>query len=131
MEKGRQRTRKGTLKYPQHAIGEKIHKRLAAFAEALEKSETITERFTCRRIELDLQPEPYNPELVKKTRAALGVSQALFAQFLGVSVKAVSAWERGARAPSDMACRFMDEIRHDPAYWQGRLRKIARPKTSV
>ena len=110
------------------SIGEKITKRLAAFVEALEKDEKISERFTCRKIELDLQPQPYGPELVKQTREVLGVSQALFAHFLGVSVKSVSAWEQGKKTPSDMACRFMDEIRHDPTYWRTRLRKIARPK---
>ena len=110
------------------SIGEKMVERLGAFAEALEKNETITERFTCRQITLDLQPKAYSPELVKVTRSSLGVSQALFAQFLGVSVKTVSAWEGGAKAPKDIACRFMDEIRQDPTYWRARLRDIARPK---
>ena len=113
------------------SIGEKIVKRLGAFAETLEKSDSISERFTCRQITLDLQPEPYNPGLVKSTRETLGVSQALFAQFLGVSVKSVSAWERGTKVPQGIACRFMDEIRQDPAYWRTRLRKTARPKTNA
>ncbi|MGO8748358.1 MAG: helix-turn-helix domain-containing protein [Thermoguttaceae bacterium] len=85
----------------------------------------MSQRFTCRRIELRLEPQPYSPELVKATRNALGVSQALFAKFLGASVKTVSAWERGAKVPRDVACRFMDEIRRDPKYWQGRLRELA------
>ncbi len=38
------------------SIGEKIVKRLGAFAETLEKSDSISERFTCRQITLDLQP---------------------------------------------------------------------------
>jgi hypothetical protein len=33
----------------------------------------------------------------------------------------VQAWESGVNTPSDMACRFMDEIRHNPEYWQKRL----------
>jgi putative transcriptional regulator len=96
---------------------------LKGFAEALQRGDKITERFTCRKIILDLKPTPYNPALVKKTREILGVSQALFAHFLGVSVKTVHSWEQGSNTPNDMACRFMDEIRRDPGYWQGRLRE--------
>lgn len=110
------------------SLGERITRRLGNFVEALEKSDIISERFTCRRIELKLEPETYSPALVKKTREVLGVSQALFAQFLGVSVKTVSAWEQGAKAPRDVACRFMDEIRLDPTYWRERIRKLAVPK---
>jgi putative transcriptional regulator len=107
------------------SLGERITRRLGAFVKALENDEIMSQRFTCRRIELRLEPQPYSPELVKATRNALGVSQALFAKFLGASVKTVSAWERGAKVPRDVACRFMDEIRRDPKYWQGRLRELA------
>jgi HTH-type transcriptional regulator/antitoxin HigA len=58
-------------------------------------------------------------------RKVLNASQALFAQFLGVSVKAVRKWESG-QAPSEMACRFMDEIRRNPKYWHKRLRESMR-----
>jgi DNA-binding transcriptional regulator YiaG len=64
---------------------------------------------------------PYDPALVKKTRDLLSVSQNIFAPFLGVSVNAVQAWERGTNTPSHMASRFMDEIRHNPLYWRKRL----------
>jgi putative transcriptional regulator len=111
------------------SIGEKIVGRLAAFASALEKNEAISERFTCRTVELQLEPQPYNPKLIRSTRQALGMSQALFAQFLGVSTKLVAAWEQGARTPNDMACRFMDEIRHNPTYWRNRLKNMSAPKS--
>jgi len=60
--------------------------------------------------------------MVRRTRGLLRASQAVFARFLGVSVKTVRAWEQGFNVPSDMACRFMDEIRRDPSYWLRRLR---------
>jgi putative transcriptional regulator len=112
-------------------MGKKILNRLDAFVGAMEKGRLLSERFTCRKIELNLVPELYNPKKVKKTREVLGVSQALFAQFLGVSPKTVAAWERGAKTPQDIACRFMDEIRHDPDYWRSRLAKSASPKVRV
>ena len=110
-------------------LGKRIVKRLAAFADVLEKEEIITQRFTCRRVEIQLEPERYDPEKVKETRKQLGASQAIFAQFLGVSTKSVAAWEQGSKTPSGIACRFMDEIRLNPEYWQNRLIKSAVSKT--
>ena len=103
------------------SVGAQILKRLNGFAEALKNDEAVSERFTCRRVVLDLNPTPYSPELVKETRKILGASQAMFAQFLGVSVQTVRSWEQGKNTPSDMACRFMDEIRRNPKYWLERF----------
>lgn len=97
---------------------------MQAFTEALERGDAISERFTCRRISLDLQPMRYTPEEVKQTRELLEASQAVFAQFLGVSVKTVRSWEQG-KEPSPMARRFMDEIRRDPERFLARLKEAA------
>ncbi len=102
-------------------LGKIIVDRLNDFADALESGEPISARFTCRKVVLNLLPVTYDPSLVKQTRAILSVSQNIFAQFLGVSVDTVQAWESGVNSPSDMACRFMDEIRHNPKYWRKRL----------
>jgi putative transcriptional regulator len=102
------------------SLGETIGARLNEFADALESGEDLA-KFTCRKVVLNLAAQPYDPSLVKKTRAILSVSQGIFAKFLGVSVDTVQSWEGGINTPSDMACRFMDEIRHDPQYWRKRL----------
>jgi putative transcriptional regulator len=94
---------------------------LAEFTDALE----VLQRLTCRQVKLNLEPSPYSPQLVKGTRKVLGVSQPLFARFLGVSAKTVRSWEQGINIPSPMACRFMDEIRHAPSHWAARLREVA------
>ena len=96
--------------------------------DALQAKEPIHKKFTCRTIVLDLKPSSYNPARIKQTRNLLGVSQTLFAKFLGVSPSTVRSWEHGGNAPSDMACRFMDEIRRDPRHWMDRLREVARVK---
>jgi putative transcriptional regulator len=106
-------------------VGARIIQGLEEFADTLEKKVPVTEHFTCREIELDLRPTAYNQESVRATRKLLGASQAVFARFLGVSIKTVRAWEQGINTPSDMACRFMDEIRANPKYWIGRLKKAA------
>ena len=112
-------------------IEEQIIQGLEAFADALESGEDITKRFTCRKVVLDLEPTAYKPELVKETRKTLGMSQALFAKFLGVSTGTVRAWEQGAKKPSPIACRFMDEIRHDPARFQERVKELVTPKKQI
>jgi putative transcriptional regulator len=98
---------------------------LEEFVSDLKSGTPIEKKYTCRRIILDLEPQAYTAKDVKSTRKLLNASQALFAQFLGVSVKAVRKWESG-QAPSEMACRFMDEIRRNPEYWHKRLRESMR-----
>lgn len=88
----------------------------------------IEKKYTCRRVILELEPQTYTADQVKETRKLLNASQSLFAQFLGVSVKTVQSWERGA-VPKPMACRFMDEIRRDPDYWRGVLKKAVKVRT--
>ena len=92
-----------------------------------EKPERCT--LVCRMVVLDLNPTPYDPQLVKQTRQLLRASQAMFAKFLGVKAKTVQSWEQGTQEPSDMACRFMDEIRCNPAYWLGRFEGALISKT--
>ena len=109
------------------SVGEKIVGRLKGFVDAVESGDDVCRRFTCRTIRLNLEPQVYNPELVRKTREMLGASQAIFAQFLGVSTSAVQDWEQGAKPPMGSACRLMDEIRSHPDYWVRRLRELSTP----
>jgi putative transcriptional regulator len=110
------------------SVEQQIVEGLESFADALERGDDIAERFTCHKVVLDLHPTAYSPELVKKTRQSLGLSQALFARFLGVSLSTVHAWEQGEKPPQPIACRFMDEIRNEPKWWKERLRQSLRPK---
>ena len=93
---------------------------LEGFLTDLKADAPVEKKYTLRRVVLDLQSQAYTPERVKATRESLRASQVLFAQFLGVSVNTIRAWE-GGRTPSDMACRFMDEIQRNPEYWKARL----------
>jgi putative transcriptional regulator len=110
------------------SIEDKIIEGLEEFSRDLESGKKISEKYTCRTIVLNLKPRPYKPAMVKKTRALLGASQAVFAIFLGVSVKTVQAWENGFINPSKMACRFMDEIQRDPEFYLNRLKNMATAK---
>ena len=111
------------------SIADEILEGLTEFVESLEASDDLDDRFTCHRVKLDLKPETYNGEKVKATRRLLNVSQALFAKFLGVSVKTVRSWEQGLGEPSKIASRFMDEIQREPAHYRMRLAKSLRSKS--
>jgi putative transcriptional regulator len=104
------------------SVADRIKERLEKFTEALESGDCIQEQFTCRKVEFRLNPQPYDPRDIKKTRALMGASQKIFAIFLGTSVKTIQAWEQGTSAPNKMACRFMDLIQRDPEYWREILR---------
>jgi putative transcriptional regulator len=106
------------------AKGAKIVAALERFRDTLESGVPVEQRYTVRKIRLKLTPRTFEPKEVKNVRAALGISQPVFSQFLGVDVKTVRSWEQGQRVPSGMACRFLEEIEADLEHWRGRLRNV-------
>ena len=103
-------------KTPTRRAANDIMHSLRELADAIEKGVPLEQRFTVRTITI---PEPgnYPPKAVRKLRDQLGMSQALFAELLGVSRIWVQGWERGVRHPSPLARRLMDAIRANPASW--------------
>jgi DNA-binding transcriptional regulator YiaG len=77
------------------------------------ESPTGNGRLTVRTIEI-AEPSNYDARKVKKVRAVLNVSQAIFARLIGVSDVLVRSWERGARQPAPIARRLLDQIRTHP-----------------
>jgi DNA-binding transcriptional regulator YiaG/REP element-mobilizing transposase RayT len=61
---------------------------------------------------------------IKKMRLNLEISQAVFAQGLGVSTILVSGWEQGVREPSLLARRLLDIVSRDPAGWLASLAPV-------
>ncbi|MDD3114273.1 MAG: helix-turn-helix domain-containing protein [Anaerovibrio sp.] len=49
----------------------------------------------------------YSAENIKSIRKSVGVTQELFARFLGVSSKTVEAWEAGRNKPSGPSSRLL------------------------
>ncbi len=122
-------SKRGTPTASKRDIGQEIIDGLDSFAQTLEKRDDIAARFTCRTMSLNLAASTYSPKRVRRVRALLGLSQSLFAQFLGVSAATVQSWEQGVKMPARMACRFMDEILRDPQQWQHRIRQCMAAKT--
>jgi putative transcriptional regulator len=112
------------------SIGAEIIEGLTEFRDVLRSGEPIENSFTVRTVELDLKPlkpKQHDARSVRMTRQSLNVSQALFAQLLGVSIDLVQAWEQGARTPKPIACHVLDDINRNKSYWIDRLQKAARP----
>lgn len=58
----------------------------------------------------------YDAAEIKKIRKSTGFTQVLFAQFMGVSVKTVEAWESGRNHPEGAACRLLALTKGDPKF---------------
>src|ERR1700733_6269376 len=89
---------------------------LRELADAIETGVPLQDRFTVRTIKIP-EPGKFSPAAVRKLRDQLGMSQAVFADLLGVSRVWVQSWERGIRQPSPLARRLMDTIRASPSNW--------------
>jgi putative transcriptional regulator len=103
------------------------------------KDETFTELLTSanealehaqgkrdlRTTTLPLPPKALNGRAVKRVRASLHASQAVFARYLNVSTKLVQAWEANRRTPDGPALvllhiaarqpQLIERVRHDAA----------------
>src|ERR1039458_10392271 len=55
--------------------------------------------------------ENLEPDQIIETRNKLGVSQAVLAHYLNVSVGSISKWERGEKHPSGAALKLLDLVR--------------------
>lgn len=50
----------------------------------------------------------YSNEQIKSIRNKSGMTQTVFASYMGVSKKTVEAWENGRTHPTGPACRLLD-----------------------
>ena len=73
---------------------------LGSMKEALEHADG---KRNLRTTTMPLPPPPLDGRAVKRARAALHASQAVFARYLNVSTKLVQAWEAGRRVPEGPA----------------------------
>lgn len=65
-------------------------------------------------VELPDEPKEFDSKQIKKIRENLNVSQPVFARFLGVTDKAVKAWERGGSRPNGCALRLLEIAKNHP-----------------
>ena len=53
---------------------------------------------------------------IKSIRNSTGLTQNMFAKYMGVSVKTVEAWESGRNHPDGAACRLLFLTKKDPSF---------------
>jgi putative transcriptional regulator len=106
--------------------GRRIVAALKEVADDLEAGVPIESKYTVRQVRVVPSPQPYTSEEVRAVRDLIGASQEVFAQILAVSPATIRSWEQGARKPSAMARRFLDEIRMSPGHFRGRITEAAR-----
>ncbi len=67
-----------------------------------------------KRRKVSISPIPkYDASKIKQIRLSLNLSQTIFAEALGVSVKTVEAWESGRNKPQGPASRFLQLLEMD------------------
>ena len=85
---------------------------LGSVNEALEHARG---KRSLRTTTLPLPPKPLKGRAVKRVRAALHASQAVFASYLNVSTKLVQAWEANRRTPEGPALVLLHIAAKQPA----------------
>lgn len=80
--------------------------------EALEDAKS--EEPILKRNKVTVEPvKVFKADEVKKIRNSTGLSQRLFACYMGVSNKTVEAWESGINHPSGAASRILSMLEKD------------------
>jgi putative transcriptional regulator len=67
-----------------------------------------------RTVEVPAPPPEITAEEVTSLRTKAGMSQAIFARIMNVSIKTVQSWEQGDRRPSHAALRMLQVFRKNP-----------------
>ncbi|ERF60469.1 DNA-binding helix-turn-helix protein [Treponema socranskii subsp. socranskii VPI DR56BR1116 = ATCC 35536] len=64
-----------------------------------------------RKTVYEIQPvKKYDNTEIKQIRTSVGMTQLLFANYMGVSSKTVEAWEKGTNHPTGTACRLISML---------------------
>jgi putative transcriptional regulator len=80
--------------------------------EALEDAQS--EKPILKRNKVTVEPiKVFDAEEVRKIRNSTGLSQKIFASYMGVSDKTVEAWEAGTNHPSGAASRLLQMMEMD------------------
>ena len=70
-----------------------------------------------KKTTLTISPlETFTSSEIKEIRKSTGLTQLLFAKFMGVSVKTVESWEAGRNHPDGAACRLLTLTKENPSF---------------
>jgi len=80
---------------------------MTGLVEAIEDAKSIDKKLS-RRIVTVIPVKEYSADEIQSIRKKTGLSQKLFASYMGVSNKTVEAWEAGTNHPSGSASRILN-----------------------
>lgn len=94
-------------------MGSSVYKSIMrGLNEALEDAQSA--KPILKRQKVIVEPvKVYEADEVKKIRNSTGMSQKVFASYMGVSDKTVEAWEAGTNHPSGAASRLLNMLEQD------------------
>lgn len=108
------------------SVGSEIIRGLESLRDAARDGEPLFERFTMRRVELELEPRDFSAEEVKQLREMFHASQAVFAKLIGIAPSTLQSWEQGRRSPPAWARRLLELMDADPEPWTKMLKQGVR-----
>ena len=76
---------------------------------------TLNKKVRTNKIFINKIPH-YQSKQIKKIRNKLNLTQAVFAEILGVSIKTVEAWEAGKNVPNGSAQRILDLLKKEEGF---------------
>ena len=115
---------KTKMKSPANPVWDEVIAELNEFASTLQVGgeEALTAKYSVRQLVVTPPPE-LTADQVRTARDSLHLSQAAFAQFLGIGVSLVRAWEGGTRSPKGADRRLLADLLAHPAHWQARVKE--------
>ena len=85
---------------------------MTGLTEALEDAGSKDKKLK-RQVVSVIPVKVYNADEIQDIRRKTGLSQKLFASYMGVSLKTVEAWEAGTNHPSGTASRILSMMEMD------------------
>lgn len=85
---------------------------MAGLTEAIDDAKGEGKELKKRVVSIE-PVKTYSANEIKDIRKRTGLSQKLFASYMGVSAKAVEAWEAGTNHPSGAASRILNMMEMD------------------
>ena len=80
----------------------------AALDEAIADAKSVNKILKSETISVEIEPlVNYSADTIKEIRKSTGLTQPLFAKWLGVSTRTVEAWETGRNKPSGPSSRLL------------------------
>jgi len=80
----------------------------AALDEAIVDAKSGNKILKSKTISIEIEPlVDYSADTIKDIRRRTGLTQSLFAKWLGVSTRTVEAWEAGRNKPSGPSSRLL------------------------